>query len=93
MTFGELAQVVDDITELWDRYYLLLTGKAKTTPSIAGDPLAPFRVALDAGAASVTPPVPPGWSTVIEGGRVAARGLLTVASGVTNALARLLGRG
>jgi hypothetical protein len=50
VTFGELSNVVDDITSLWwDRYHTLLTGVGRVEPSILGDPLAPFRVALDAG--------------------------------------------
>jgi hypothetical protein len=49
VTFGELAKVVDDIAELWwYRYHTLLTGIGRVEPSIAGDPLAPFRVALHA---------------------------------------------
>jgi AbiU2 len=47
VTFAELAQVVDDVRKLWNKYYLLLTGKSQVEPSIIGDPLAPFRVALD----------------------------------------------
>jgi hypothetical protein len=91
VTYGELARVVDDVTALWRRYYWLITGADEAwPPSIAGDPVAPFRVALDARGSSTPSPAPAGRPTALEVGMAGARGLLTAANGVTNTLARLL---
>jgi hypothetical protein len=91
VTYGELARVVDNLTALWRRYYWLITGADEAwPPSIAGDPVAPFRVALDAAIPSTPSPASSGWPTALQVGRTGARGLLTAANGLTNTLARLL---
>jgi integrase len=91
VTYGELAGVVDDVTALWRSYYLLITGADEAwPPSIAGDPVAPFRVALEAVTTSTPSPAPSGWPTALQVGSAGARGLLTAANGLTNTLARLL---